>query len=87
MRSYLALLLLAYLIAAFLDGIRGVVLLLAIGLAGSAVMFGTDALMRWRQTRTSALHQHAWRTMTYGRGFIRWQRCICGAERMVKGRP
>jgi len=42
---------LAYLGAALLDGVRGVLTLLGIGVAGTTVMFGADALAEWRRTR------------------------------------
>jgi ABC-type nickel/cobalt efflux system permease component RcnA len=44
-------LLLAYLVAAWLGGIGGVLLLAAIGVAGTAVMVGAESLHEWRAAR------------------------------------
>lgn len=53
MKSWILLLAGAYGLAALLDGIRGVAILAGIGVAGTAVMFGADALHEWRSGRAA----------------------------------
>lgn len=51
MRYWLVPLLLAYLGAALLDGIRGVLALMAIGVTGTTVLVGGELVADWRRGR------------------------------------